>query len=128
MDSGSVTGFGPTALRGIATLGHVDPAAGDLTLELGISVWLRRSGTPVDIAVGTLLDVRTTILELSVLDAASEPVLFVGRSPQRDVVLLTAYLGDLLARAAAAEGCTRARVVERVIEALPEDRRTAIGA
>ena len=38
-------GFGPALLGGLAELGPVEPFSGDLSLELGISVWLRTSGT-----------------------------------------------------------------------------------
>ena len=70
---------------GLAELGPVDPFSGDLSLELGISVWLRRSGTSLVEARGTLLEIRQVILEVCGLDPATEPVPLVGRSPRADV-------------------------------------------
>ena len=100
--SSARSGFGPALLGGLAELGPVDPFSGDLSLELGISVWLRRSGTSLVEARGALLEIRQVILEVCGLDPATEPVPLVGRSPRSDVVNLVGYVGDLLRRAAAA--------------------------
>jgi len=93
-------GFGSALLRGLAELGPVDPFSGDLSLELGVSLWLRTSGTPLLEARGRLLHLRELIIEVCGLDPATEPVPFVGRSPRNDVLNLVGYLGDLLRRAA----------------------------
>jgi hypothetical protein len=69
-------------------------------------------------ARGTLLDIRRVILEVCGLDPVTEPVPLVGRSPRLDVVNLVAYIGDLLRRAAPAEGLRR--VVEQVVALMPE--------
>jgi len=87
-------GFGPALLGGLAELGPVDPFSGDLSLELGISLWLRRSGTSLMEARNMLLDIRRVILDVGGLDPATEPVPLVGRSPRLDVVNLVAYVGD----------------------------------
>jgi len=121
-------GFAPALLRGLAELGPVDPFCGDLSLELGISVWLRTSRTSLLEARGVLLDVRLAVLEVCGLDRDSEPVPLVGRSPRLDVVNLVAYLGDLLRRAAAEAGWSVRAVAERVIAALPEPEASALGA
>ncbi len=122
------TGFVPALLGGLMELGAVDPFSGDLSLELGISVWLRRSGTSLMEARGTLFDVRRVILEASGLDPATEPTPLVGRSPRLDVVNLVAYIGDLLGRASTVAGCSIAAVAERVVAELPEREDTALGA
>jgi hypothetical protein len=111
-------GFVRALLGGLAELGPVDPFSGDLSLELGISVWLHRSGTSLLDARGTLLEIRRVILEVCELDLASEPVPLVGRSPRLDVVNLVAYIGDLLRRAAPAGGLRT--VVEQVVALMPE--------
>jgi hypothetical protein len=111
-------GFVGALLGGLAELGPVDPFSGDLSLELGISVWLRRSGTSLMEARGTLLEIRRVILEVCELDPATEPVPLVGRSPRLDVVNLVAYIGDLLRRAAPAGGLRT--VVEQVVALMPE--------
>ena len=46
MISSEPEGFGSALLSGLAELGPVDPFSGDLSLELGVSVWLH-DGTPL---------------------------------------------------------------------------------
>jgi hypothetical protein len=111
-------GFVRALLGGLAELGPVDPFSGDLSLELGISVWLRRSRTSLMEARGTLLEIRRVIVDVCELDPATEPVPLVGRSPRLDVVNLVAYIGDLLRRAAPAGGLRT--VVEQVVALMPE--------
>ena len=121
-------GFGPALLGGLADLGPVDPFSGDLSLELGISVWLRRSGTSLVEARGLLLQIRPVLLHVCGLDAATEPVPLVGRSPRLDVVNLVAYVGELLRRGSSLAGLAVAEVVERVVTELPEPADEALGA
>jgi len=120
-------GFGPALLHGLAELGPVDLASGDLSLELGISIWLRRNETPLEEARHLLLDIRQQVLEASGLDAATEPVPLVGRSLRLDVVNLVAYVGDLLRRGAAAAGCAPRALAARVMAELPTPEDPAIG-
>ena len=121
-------GFAPALLSGLADLGPVEPFSGDLSLELGISLWLRTSGTSLLEARGTLLALRRTILEVCGLDPSTEPVPMVGRSPRADVVNLVAYLSDLLRRASNVAGDSLHVVVDRVVADLPEREDAAIGA
>jgi hypothetical protein len=122
-------GFGPALLSGLAELGPIEPFSGDLTLELGVSVWLRTSGTPLHEARGRLLHLRDLIIEVCGLDSATEPVPFVGRSARNDVLNLVGYLSELLRRAAAGSGRTVAAVARLVIAELPaEDVEAALGA
>ena len=120
--------FGAALVHGLAELGPVDPFSGDLSLELGVSVWLRTSGTPLLEARGRLLFVRELIIMVGGLDPATEPVPLVGRSPRADVLNLVSYVGDLLRRAAAASGQSVQRVATRVVDELPEQTETALGA
>jgi len=120
-------GFGPALLQGVAELGPVDLGSGDLSLELGISVWLRRNETSLEDARHTLLDLRRRVLEASGLDKASEPVPFVGRNLRLDVVNLVAYIGDLLRRGAHALSCTPSALATRVMAELPLPEDPAIG-
>jgi hypothetical protein len=120
--------FGAALLNGLAELGPLEPFSGDLSLELGVSVWLRTSGTPLLQARGRLLYVRELIIEVCELDAATEPVPLVGRSPRADVLNLVSYVGDLLRRAAAASGHSAHQVAALVIDALPEQDEAALGA
>jgi hypothetical protein len=122
-------GFGSALLSGLAELGPVDPFSGDLSLELGVSLWLRTSGTPLLEARSRLLHLRELIIEVCGLDPATEPVPFVGRSPRNDVLNLVGYLGDLLRRAASGSGRSLQGVARVVIAELPpEDEDAALGA
>jgi hypothetical protein len=129
MISSMPEGFGSALLSGLADLGPVDPFSGDLSLELGVSVWLRTSGTPLLEARGRLLHIRELLIEVCGLDPATEPVPLVGRSPRNDVLNLVGYLGDLLRRAATGSGRSVHGVAQLVIAQLPsEDEDTALGA
>jgi hypothetical protein len=122
-------GFGPALLSGLADLGPVDPFSGDLTLELGVSVWLRTSGTPLLEARGRLLHIRELVIEAGGLDPATEPVPLVGRSPRSDVLHLVGYVGELLRRTAAVSGRSVHAVARAVIAELPpEAEDAALGA
>jgi hypothetical protein len=122
------TDFGPALLSGLAELGPVDPFSGDLSLELGISVWLRRSGTSLPQARSSLLEIRQVIIEVCALDPATEPVPLVGRSPRSDVVNLVAYLSELLRRASAGLGRRVETIVQAVVAELPGPEDEALGA
>jgi hypothetical protein len=113
------TGFGPALLGGLAELGPVEAFSGDLSLELGISVWLRTSGTSLIAARSSLLEIRRVILEVCALDPATEPVPLVGRSLRSDVVSLAGYISELLRRAAAAMDRSIGTVVDAVVAELP---------
>jgi len=127
MISSTPTGFVPALLDGLTELGPVEPFSGDLSLELGISVWLRRSGTSLMEARGTLLEIREVILQVCGLDPSTEPVPLVGRSPRGDVVNLVAYVGDLLRRAAPRAGGVQA-LVAQVVGEMPAPQDEALGA
>jgi len=122
------TGFGPALLSGLAELGPVEPFSGDLSLELGISVWLRTSGTSLLQARSSLLTIRQVILEVCALDPDTEPVPLVGRSPRSDVVNLVAYLSELLRRASTGLGRGVESIVQAVVAELPPPEDEALGA
>jgi hypothetical protein len=122
------TGFGPALLSGLADLGPVEPFSGDLTLELGISVWLRTSGSSLLQARSALLEIRQVILEVCSLDPATEPIPLVGRSPRSDVVNLVGYISELLRRASAGLGRGVEAVVQAVVAELPAREDEAVGA
>jgi hypothetical protein len=122
------TGFGPALLGGLAELGPVAPFSGDLSLELGISVWLRTSGTSLISARSALLAIREVILEVCELDPSTEPVPLVGRSPRSDVINLVGYISELLRRASATTGRGVDAVVDAVVAELPVPEGEALGA
>jgi hypothetical protein len=122
------TGFGAALLSGLAEFGPVEAFSGDLSLELGISVWLRTSGSSLLRARSSLLEIRGVILEVCSLDPATEPVPLIGRSPRSDVINLVGYVSDLLRRASAGMGGDVAEVVRAVVARLPEPQDEALGA
>ncbi len=122
------TGFGPALLSGLAELGPVEPFSGDLSLELGISLWLRTSGTSLIEARSALLEIRGVILEVCGLDPSTEPFPMVGRSPRSDVVNLVGYISELLRRASAGLGRGVEAVVDAVVAELPVPEAEALGA
>jgi hypothetical protein len=121
-------GFAPTVLRGMAEFGPFDTTSGDLSLQLGVSLWLRMSGSSLEEARSTLLEVRRLVLSAYGFDTATEPVPLVGRSPASDVVTLAAYVGDLLRRVARRADCEPHVVADRVIAQLPDRADAALGA
>jgi hypothetical protein len=128
MVKGVPTGFSAALLRGLAELGPVEPFSGDLSLELGISVWLRTSGTSLLEARSSLLEIRGLILEVCGLDPSTEPFPMVGRSPRSDVVNLVGYISELLRRASAGSGRGVEAVVDSVVAELPVPEDQALGA
>jgi hypothetical protein len=124
----TATGFGPALLSGLAELGPVEPFSGDLSLELGISLWLRTSGTSLIEARSSLLEIRHVILEVCGLDPSTEPFPMVGRSPRSDVVNLVGYISELLRRASAGLGRGVEAVVDAVVAELPLPEDEALGA
>jgi hypothetical protein len=121
-------GFGAALLGGLAELGPVEPFSGDLSLELGISVWLRSSGTSLLDARSSLLEIRQVILDVCGLDPATEPFPMVGRSPRSDVLNLVGYVSELLGRASAVSGRGVQWVIQAVVAALPDPLVEAVGA
>ena len=119
--------FAPTFLRGMAEFGPFDATTGDLSLELGVSLWLRMSGSSLEEARHTLLEVRRLVLRSCELDEATEPVPLIGRAPVADVVTLAAYVGDMLRRVAVRTGCEPHEVADLVIADMPQAD-TALGA
>jgi hypothetical protein len=121
-------GFGTALLCGLAELGPVDPFSGDLSLELGISVWLRTSGISLLEARSSLLEIRRVILQVCGLDVSTEPFPMVGRSPRVDVVNLVGYISELLRRASTAFGRSVEAVIAVVVAELPAPLDEALGA
>ncbi|HEY2214610.1 MAG TPA: hypothetical protein VGH31_06100 [Acidimicrobiales bacterium] len=106
------TEFAPAVARGLLEYGPFDT---ELCLELGLSIWLHQSATSPEEARSAMLELRAAILDVSGLDPRSEPFPFIGRSAEKDLVILAGYLGSLVARAAAASDCQAEALVERAL-------------
>ncbi len=105
----------PEILRGIVELGSGEPPGSEITLELGISVWMRRSGADLESVRSAMIRLRRPLLAAGNLDPETEPLPLLGLSDRRDVLTLTRYLGGLIERAAACAGCRPGDIAESVI-------------
>jgi hypothetical protein len=114
--------FSTLALRGLADMGAACDSEGEFYLDLGVSVWISRSGECLDDAVGVMLAMRTALIKASGLDPAAEPVPFWGADPRRDVLNLADYLRGLIGRAAREAGCGREAIVTRALESVGQGR------
>jgi hypothetical protein len=110
--------FAPAVLRGLSALGLPECSQPDLALELGLSAWMRFSGTDLESAQSDMLAMRTAVLEAAEMDVATEPVPFTGQTPRAAILNLAAYLGNLIARAAALTQCEPTEIVEQAIAIL----------
>jgi hypothetical protein len=90
----------------------------DLTLELGLSVWMQHHAIADDDCHSAMMAIRAALLEVAGMDARSEPVPLHGRSPEVDITNFAAYLADLFVRASAAVECELPHVIGRVSEYL----------
>lgn len=103
------------AAKGLAELTDDDLRGSKLNLELEVSVWLRRSGAELDAVPRALLALRRTLLEVSALDAASEPVPLIIADTQLAVANLCVYLHGLIGRGAASVDHERTAFVEAAL-------------
>lgn len=109
-------------LRGLSAMGAPCDNEGELLLDLGVSVWISRSGECLQDAVGVMLAMRTALIQASGLHSASEPVPFWGADPRLDLLNLAAYLRGLIGRAAREAQCGRDAIVEQALQLLGEGR------
>jgi hypothetical protein len=90
----------------------------ELSLELGLSVWMKRNGIAYDDCRAAMLAIRASLLEIAGMDAATEPVPLYGLSPEVDVANFARYLAELFIRASEAVECEIPVVLGRVGEYL----------
>jgi hypothetical protein len=90
----------------------------DLSLELGLSVWMQHHAIADDDCYSAMMAIRAALLEVAGMDARSEPVPLHGRSPEVDIANFAAYLADLFVRASASVECELPHVIGRVSEYL----------
>jgi hypothetical protein len=90
----------------------------ELSLELGLSVWMKRNDIAYDDCRAAMLAIRASLLEVAGMDAQTEPVPLYGHSSEVDVANFAAYLADLFVRASAAVECELPLVVGQVSEHL----------
>jgi hypothetical protein len=108
--------FAPAVLRSLKVLVPSGQAGADLACELGLSAWMRLTDTDAEDAPRHLRAVRQAILEAGELDPSTEPIPMGGRSSRLDLLNQVVYLGDLLARAAAHQGCDADTVIALALD------------
>jgi hypothetical protein len=109
-------GYGPAVLRSLHVLVPSGTTQADLALELGLSAWMRVSGTELEDAISQMWAVRQAVLEAGDMDAAIEPIPFGGSSARLDLLNLAIYLGNLVDRAAAHQGSDTRTIVETALD------------
>jgi hypothetical protein len=109
------TAFAPLAARGIAGLVPEDLTRGNLTLELGLSLWMHRTGTDLAEVTSALLAVRDALLGAAGLDRTSEPVPLLAGDAKTAALALAIYLDGLIDRAARRAETTRDAVVDAAL-------------
>jgi hypothetical protein len=121
------TEFAPAVLQSLPVLVPSGMIQADLALELGLSAHIQMSATEVDDAMGQMWAIRQAVLEAGDMDASIEPIPFGGRSERLGLLNLAIYLGNLVDRAAAHQGCDRHTIVARALlrPVLHQVRRTA---
>ena len=107
--------FACEAVHGLAELGPDDLGHGNLTLPLGVSVWMRRGKVGLDQARAAMFGLRRAVLVVSGLDDRTEPVPLVVADPVAATISLAVYLEGLLERAATTLGVSRRELAERVV-------------
>ena len=115
IENHSLENFAHEAALGLASLERADLASGNLSLPLGLSVWMRRAGVTLRGARDSLLALRQALIEASGLDGRTEPVPLVVSDPATSALSLARYVEDLLRRAAHATATTRLEVAERAL-------------
>ncbi len=108
--------FAPAVLRSLKVLAPSGQAQADLGCELGLSAWMRLTGTELEDAPRHLWAIRQAVLEAGGMDEATEPIPLAGRSARLDVLNLVSYLGALVGRAAAYRGCDSDAIVAGALD------------
>jgi hypothetical protein len=102
-----------------ATIASGDPhVKKELTLELGLSIWMKRNDIAYDDCRAAMLAIRASLLEVAGMDAQTEPIPLHGHSPEVDVANFASYLAELFIRASAAIECDLPQIVGQVSEHL----------
>jgi hypothetical protein len=107
--------FAHEAMLGLADLGPEDLAHGNLTIPLGLSLWMRRGRIRVETARDAMLELRAALLRASGLDERTEPVPLLVVDPVAATISLAVYMDGLLQRAARATERSRVDIATRAL-------------
>jgi len=112
----SVERFVHEAMLGLADLEPEDLSHGNLTVPLGLSLWMRRGRIGVETARDAMLELRAAVLRASGLDERTEPVPLLLADPVAATISLALYMDGLLQRAARTNATSRAEMARRALE------------
>ncbi len=107
--------FAREAMLGLAYLEPDDLTPGNLTVPLGLSLWMRRGRIRVETARDAMLELRSALLDASGLDERTEPVPLLLADPVAAIVSLALYMDGLLHRAARMTATSRVEVATRAL-------------
>ena len=114
----SVERFAHEAMLGLADLESEDLAPGNLSVSLGLSLWMRRGRVRVETARDAMLELRGALLEASGLDERTEPVPLLVSDPVAATINLAMYMDGLLERAARMSTTSREDMARRALALL----------
>ncbi|HLN42466.1 MAG TPA: hypothetical protein VK215_08420 [Acidimicrobiales bacterium] len=111
----SVERFVQEAMLGLADLEPEDLTHGNLTVPLGLSLWIRRGRIRVETARDAMLELRAAVLSASGLDERTEPVPLLLADPVAATISLAVYMDGLLQRAARMQATSREDIAQRAL-------------
>jgi hypothetical protein len=111
----SVERFAHEAMLGLADLEAEDLTYGNLSVPLGLSLWMRRGRIRVETARDAMLKLRTALLSASGLDEKTEPVPLLVADPVAATISLALYMDGLLQRAARMTQSSRVDIATRAL-------------
>ena len=111
----SVERFAHEAMLGLADLEAEDFSHGNLTVPLGLSLWMHRGRIRIETARDALLQLRSALLRASGLDERTEPVPLLVADPVAATISLAVYMDGLLQRAARMTAMSRVDVATRAL-------------
>ena len=117
---GETVARGQLVARGLLELEADDLARENLSLELGLSLWMRRTAIDLPGVRDVLLSFRVAVIELSGLDRRTEPVPLISRDPVSGMRNLCIYLKGLIRRASEESGLDERQITERGLAELSE--------
>ena len=111
----SVERFAHEAMLGLADLESEDFSHGNLTVPLGLSLWMHRGRIRIETARDAMLVLRRALLAASGLDERTEPVPLLVADPVAATISLAVYMDGLLQRAARMTALSRVDVATRAL-------------
>lgn len=116
----SIARFAREAMLGLANLEPEDLTHGNLTVPLGLSLWMRRGRIGIEAARDAMFELRAALLSASGLDERTEPVPLLLSDPVAATISLAVYIDGLLHRATRALATSRIDMARRALVLIPE--------